>query len=113
MEHVLLAILIGLVIYLANCKVIVLRTTTRVKILRVPVSARGSRRVEISGEVTPAAESQKWNAPRSIRHDDDAQNALEAARRLAEAELSSALVNLGCRGPRAREAAKLAMLEGG
>jgi hypothetical protein len=51
-------------------------------------------------------------AVRSIR-DSSVTGAIESAKRSAEADLSSALVNLGCEGKKAAGVAKRAMLEGG
>ncbi len=53
------------------------------------------------------------SAVRSIRQCDDVSKRLEAARASAEADLSSALVNLGVTKQKAAEVAKKAIVQGG
>jgi hypothetical protein len=53
------------------------------------------------------------SAVRSIRQCDDVSRRLEAARASAEADLSSALVNLGVTKQKAGEVAKRAIVQGG
>jgi hypothetical protein len=66
-------------------------------------SLPGKRRAEISGEVPPV---------RSIRQHEDVTKVLQAAQDSVEADLTSALVNLGCSLPKASQVAKKAMGEG-
>ena len=70
-----------------------------------PTGSGRPRPVEISGEVPPAV--------RSIRQSGDVSGVLEAARRSAEADLASALVNLGVGRQKAAEVAKRAMGQAG
>jgi hypothetical protein len=75
--------------------------------LKTPPSGSGKTRRE--NAALPKVEAP---AVRSIR-DSSVTSAIEAARRSAEADLSSALINLGCRKEKAESVAKRAMVEGG
>jgi hypothetical protein len=115
MEHVIIAfqtvLLFALVLFLLSGRVIVLRTSTRIKVLRpkttqcvaMPVQPGEGTAGDISGEVRPAV--------RSIRQCGDVSRALEAAGRTAEKDLVSALLNLGCDKGKAGKVAKQAMKE--
>lgn len=69
----------------------------------LPTGSREAKRREGTVEGSPAV--------RSIR-DSSVTSAIEAAKRSAEADLSSALVNLGCRKEKADMVAKQAMEQG-
>lgn len=58
-----------------------------------------------SGETSP-------NKSVSVIRDSSVASAIEAAKRSAEADLSSALINLGCEGKKAQSVAKQAMEQG-
>jgi hypothetical protein len=102
MEHILIATLAAAVIFLLNCKVIVLRTSVRTKVFRLTVQA-GKAAGQISGEVGPAV--------RSIRQRDDVSKRLQTAEKAVESDLSSALIGLGCDKQKAREVAKKAIVQ--
>jgi hypothetical protein len=70
------------------------------------------RTTERRGDPGVTSGFQSKSRLRSIR-DSGVTSAIEAAKRSAEADLSSALINLGCRKEKAESVAKRAMVEGG
>jgi hypothetical protein len=75
-------------------------------------SSEVSRSMAMGTAGKEAGDSGGAPAVRSIRQYDDVSKRLEAARRTAEGDISSALANLGMPAQKARELAKKAMEQG-
>ena len=115
MEHVLIAFLSLAVIYLLNSKVIVLRTSVRIRVSRPAPRLHVQKVSGLSGERRTAGKipgEESRAAVRSIRQHEDVTKVLDAAKESAEADLSSALINLGCEGKKAKAVARQAMGQG-
>ncbi len=109
MEHVLIALLsIALVALLVSrIHFHFSFSFTISRSAKAPLTVPGKKRTAAK---IPGEESRP--AVRSIRQHEDVTKVLKAAQDSVEADLTSALVNLGCALPKASQVAKKAMAEG-